>query len=60
MLSTGLNRQYRCDTKIWSVAQNHYVVFIEIIESTKKFNAYLLHKFFSNNKKMTPSPLEVI
>ena len=43
MMSTGLNRQYRSDTKIWSVAQNHYVVFIEIIESTKKFNAYAIN-----------------
>ncbi len=39
MLSTGLNRQYRYDTKVWSVAQNHYVAFIEIIESTEKSNA---------------------
>lgn len=30
-------------TKVWSVGQIHYVVFIEIIESTEKLYAYAVN-----------------
>lgn len=40
MSSTGLIRQHRCDTKIWSVVQIRYVVFMRILEFTGKFSAY--------------------